>query len=65
MKLKRLSLVALFSLSVVGCTTAPNTLAVNATQKLIQFERNKANLEKKGSDAGLWRYFDLSRRWQY
>lgn len=47
MTLKRLSLVALFSLSVVGCTTAPNTLAVNATQKLIQFERNKANLEKK------------------
>ncbi|MER1973104.1 MAG: alpha/beta hydrolase, partial [Psychrobacter alimentarius] len=47
MTLKRLSLVALFSLSVVGCTTTPNTLAVNATQKLIQFERNKANLEKK------------------
>ena len=47
MTLKRLSLVALFSLSVIACTTAPNTLAVNATQKLIQFERNKAKLEKK------------------
>ena len=47
MTLKRLSLVALLSLSVIACTTAPNTLAVNATQKLIQFERNKAKLEKK------------------
>ena len=47
MRLKRLSLVALFGLSVVGCTTAPNKLAVNTTQKLVQYERNKADLETK------------------
>ena len=47
MLLKRLCLAALFSLSVVGCTTAPNTLAVNTTQKLVQYERNKSDLEIK------------------
>ena len=47
MLLKRLALAALFSLSMVGCTTAPNTLAVNTTQKSIQYERNKSDLEIK------------------
>ena len=47
MLLKRLCLAALFSLSMVGCTTAPNTLAVNTTQKIIQYERNKSDLEIK------------------
>ena len=47
MLLKRLALAALFSLSMVGCTTAPNTLAVNTTQKIIQYERSKSDLEIK------------------
>ena len=47
MLLKRLCLAALFSLSMVGCTTAPNALAVNTTQKIIQYERNKSDLEVK------------------
>ena len=47
MLLKRLGLAALFSLSMVGCTTAPNTLAVNTTQKIIQYERKKSDLEIK------------------
>ena len=47
MLLKRLGLAALFSLSVVGCTTAPNTLAINTTQKIIQYERSKSDLEVK------------------
>lgn len=47
MLLKRLGLATLFSLSVVGCTTAPNTLAVNTTQKIIQYERSKSDLEVK------------------
>ena len=47
MLLKRLSLAALFSLSVIGCTTTPNTLAINTTQKLVQYERNKSDLEVK------------------
>lgn len=47
MLLKRLGLATLLSLSVVGCTTAPNKLAVNTTQKLVQYERNKADLETK------------------
>ena len=47
MRLKRLGLATLFSLSVVGCTTAPNTLAVNTTQKLIQYERSKSDLTTK------------------
>ena len=47
MLLKRLCLAALFSLSMVGCTTAPNALAVNTTQKIIQYERNKSDLEIK------------------
>lgn len=44
---KRLGLAALFSLSMVGCTTAPNTLAINTTQKLVQYERNKSDLAVK------------------
>ena len=47
MLFKRLGLVALFSLSIVGCTTAPNTLAINTTQKIIQYERNKSDLDVK------------------
>lgn len=47
MLFKRLGLAALFSLSIVGCTTAPNTLAVNTTQKIIQYERNKSGLDVK------------------
>lgn len=47
MLLKRLGLAAIFSLSMVGCNTAPNTLAVNTTQKIIQYERNKSDLEIK------------------
>lgn len=47
MLLKRLSLAAIFSLSMVGCTTAPNSLAVATTQKLITYERNKSDLETK------------------
>ena len=47
MLLKRLALAALFSFSMVGCTTAPNTLAVNTTQKIIQYERSKSDLEIK------------------
>ncbi|MGP4952653.1 alpha/beta hydrolase [Psychrobacter sp. T6-1] len=47
MILKRLSLATLLAASVVGCTTAPNTLAVNTTQKLIQYERNKSDLTTK------------------
>ena len=47
MTLKRLSLVALFSLSVVGCTTAPNTLAINTTQKIVNYERSKSDLAVK------------------
>ncbi|WP_201545112.1 alpha/beta fold hydrolase [Psychrobacter immobilis] len=47
MLLKRLALAALFSLSMVGCTTAPNALAVNTTQKIIQYERNKSDLDVK------------------
>lgn len=47
MILKRLSLVTIFGLAVIGCTTTPNMLAINTTQKLVQHERNKANLETK------------------
>lgn len=47
MRLKYLSLAALFGLLVVGCTTAPNTLAIKTTQKLIEYGRKKANLETK------------------
>ncbi|WP_201597730.1 alpha/beta fold hydrolase [Psychrobacter vallis] len=47
MTLLRASITALLLVAVVACTTAPNTLAVNTTQKLVQYERNKANLEKK------------------
>ena len=47
MILKRLSLATVLSLSVVGCTTAPNTLAVNTTQKIIQHERAKSDLTSK------------------
>ena len=44
---KRLGFATLLSLSVVGCTTAPNTLAINTTQKLVQYERNKSDLAVK------------------
>ena len=47
MSLKRLAFATLFSLSVVGCTTTPNTLAINTTQKLVQYERNKSDLDVK------------------
>ena len=47
MLLKRLGFATLLSLSVVGCTTAPNTLAINTTQKLVQYERNKSDLAVK------------------
>ncbi|WP_367106674.1 alpha/beta fold hydrolase [uncultured Psychrobacter sp.] len=47
MLLKRFGLAALFSLSIVGCTTTPNTVAVATTQKLIQYERNKSDLAIK------------------
>ncbi len=47
MTLTRKALIALLYLSMVGCTTTPNTLAVATTQKLIQYERNKSDLETK------------------
>ena len=47
MLLKRLGLATLLSLSIVGCTTAPNTLAVNTTQKIVQYERSKSDLAVK------------------
>ena len=47
MRLKCLGLAALFSLSIVGCTTTPNTLAITTTQKIIQYERNKSDLTVK------------------
>ncbi|MFC6204441.1 alpha/beta hydrolase [Psychrobacter urativorans] len=47
MLLTRLALATIFSVSVVGCTTAPNTLAVSTTQKLVQYERNKSDLDIK------------------
>ena len=47
MLFKRLGIAALLSLSIVGCTTAPNTLAVNTTQKIIQYERSKSDLTIK------------------
>ncbi|WP_201576420.1 alpha/beta fold hydrolase [Psychrobacter sp. H8-1] len=47
MLLKRLGLATLFSLSMVGCTTAPNSLAVATTQKLITYERNKSDFDAK------------------
>ncbi len=47
MLLKRLGFATLLSLSVVGCTTAPNTLAINTTQKLVQYERTKSDLAVK------------------
>ncbi len=47
MPLKRLALATIFSMSVVGCTTAPNTLAISTTQKLVQYERNKSDLDIK------------------
>jgi len=46
MRLLRTSLAALLTLSVVGCTT-PNTFTVATTQKLVQYERNKSDLETK------------------
>ena len=47
MLLTRLAVATIFSVSVVGCTTAPNTLAVSTTQKLVQYERNKSDLDIK------------------
>ena len=47
MTIMRSALTALFSLSIIGCTTAPNVLAVTTTQKLIQYERNKSDLAVK------------------
>lgn len=47
MLLKRLSLSALLTLSVIGCTTAPNTLAFSTTQKIVQHERSKSALVVK------------------
>ncbi|MEK6198595.1 MAG: alpha/beta hydrolase, partial [Psychrobacter sp.] len=46
MTLLRTSLAALLTLSVVGCTT-PNSFTVATTQKLVQYERNKSDLETK------------------
>ena len=46
MTLLRISLAALWTLSVVGCTT-PNAFTVATTQKLVQYERNKSDLETK------------------
>ena len=47
MLLKRLGLATLLIFAVVGCTTVPNTLAVNTTQKIIQYERSKSDLAVK------------------
>ena len=47
MTLKQISAAALLSLSIAGCTTAPNSVAVATTQKLVQYERSKSNLETK------------------
>ncbi|MEC5209764.1 pimeloyl-ACP methyl ester carboxylesterase [Psychrobacter sp. PL15] len=46
MKLMRTSLAALLTLFIVGCTT-PNTFTVATTQKLVQFERVRSDLETK------------------
>lgn len=46
MTLLRTSLAALLTFSVVGCTT-PNTFTVATTQKLVQYERNKSDLDTK------------------
>lgn len=47
MKLWRISMAVLLSLSAASCTTAPNNLAIATTQKLVQFERAKSNLAIK------------------
>lgn len=44
--LVRLGLTAILYLSIVGCTT-PNSLTVATTQKLVQLERHKSDLETK------------------
>lgn len=46
MTVMRSVLMALLSLSIIGCTT-PNTFTVATTQKLVQFERNKSELTTK------------------
>lgn len=46
MTLLRASITILLLAAVVGCTT-PNTVTVNTAQKLVQYERNKADLEQK------------------
>ena len=47
MLFKCLGLAALLSFSIVGCTTAPNTLAINTTQKIVNYERSKSDLAVK------------------
>ncbi len=47
MTLKQITLGALLAVSAVGCTTAPNNIAVATTQKLVQYERNKSDLQIK------------------
>lgn len=46
MTLRRIALAAFFALSIVGCTT-PNSFTVATTQKIIQHERAKSDLETK------------------
>lgn len=46
MTLRRIALAAFLTLSMVGCTT-PNSFTVAATQKIIQHERAKSDLETK------------------
>ena len=47
MTLLRASITALLLVSIVACTTSPNAITVKTAHKLVQNERNKANLEKK------------------
>ena len=46
MTLRRIALAAFLALSMIGCTT-PNSFTVATTQKIIQHERAKSNLETK------------------
>lgn len=47
MNIKPLSAAVLLSLAVVGCTTAPNMVAIATTQHLVSYERHKSQLETK------------------
>ena len=47
MTFKQITLAALLAVSTVGCTTAPNNIAIATTQKLVQYERNKSDLQIK------------------